>query len=389
MRHAFIYFQLICLAFLVQNYALAYRSCSPIKIKHGFYDGNKYKCNDDSYYMFGDEVLECQEDGIWKGKVPYCVSPNTIKVWHDNKEHRNLHNKSNFICSESGIKDPWKINQYEKGSCVVKLAIKENSDSTKINIRVMKNKQRCENIKHNIKDKHFKIFIYKCKDETNEDIELYLDEEKWYEIRICRIQVYSEIDFHCDMNSLSILHGFYEPPVISATYGEHFSYFCEKGFQLKGNKYVYCGEERSKNDTRCEKKIPNNNLVIPVIISMSILLVVLLLGCYFFKKRKTRNQKHAENRKSDHIYSEPIYMDLESNSNFKDEPPPLPKLRHHKEEIIIDSNDVHQESENVHSELPENESQETKNTILKETEMISLPLSTDHINKTNDLYTCN
>ncbi|XP_023210905.1 sushi, von Willebrand factor type A, EGF and pentraxin domain-containing protein 1-like [Centruroides sculpturatus] len=186
----------------VHNY---HSRCPPITIKNGIYNisENKYICNKGNYYLFGNETLECQEDGSWKGEMPYCATaiPTVIwKVFNDTKEIF-----LNGQCVEAKNNESWEIKVFGKPF----------TDPI--------------------------LFEYKLPYNTKENIRFTIRENLWHDFKICGIYVYSKKPETCMFSSLTLPNGYITSTDILLNYGEYISFNCNEGFQLHGYRYIYCG----------------------------------------------------------------------------------------------------------------------------------------------------
>ncbi|XP_067120725.1 complement component receptor 1-like protein isoform X2 [Centruroides vittatus] len=223
----------------VHNY---HSRCPPITIKNGIYNisENKYICTRGNYYLFGNETLECQEDGSWKGEMPYCATsiPTVIwKVFNDTKEIF-----LNGQCVEATNNESWEVKVFGKPFTGVRIIFEENGNSIGcpvVNLTV-NNQMYNERYKTDC-ERNPILFEYKLPYNTKENIRFTVRENLWHDFKICGIYVYSKQAETCMFSSLTLPNGYITSTDILLNYGEYISFNCNEGFQLHGYRYIYCG----------------------------------------------------------------------------------------------------------------------------------------------------
>ncbi|XP_023210915.1 sushi, von Willebrand factor type A, EGF and pentraxin domain-containing protein 1-like [Centruroides sculpturatus] len=221
-----------------------YSKCTPITIKNGFFNDNmhQYECNKDYYYyMFGNETLKCQDDGSWKGEIPYCARTIPTEIWKDGNDKKVILSYSR--CVEFGGNTSWEIKVNNQSFSAIRILFKANRDdigcpvvNLSVNRYVYKERYKTSCRQNTVQ------FTYEFKNVMNEDIKFTLKKKFSRYFEVCGISVYSKSEEKCPIQSLYPSNGYISPSnVNSLSYGEHVSFNCNEGFQLNGYRYLYCG----------------------------------------------------------------------------------------------------------------------------------------------------
>ncbi|XP_067120764.1 complement component receptor 1-like protein [Centruroides vittatus] len=226
--------------------------CAPITIKNGFFNATarRYECNKDYYYyMFGNNRLECQEDGNWKGEIPYCARTISVQLWKGDYEII-LKNR----CENSNGDKPWEIEVFGKPFSAIRIIFKENFDNIgcpDVNLSINK---KTYDESYKICEFDNKFFAYEFKNIMKINIKFTIKKDSSY-FDLCGICVYSKSEEKCPIASINLPNGYISPSnVNSLNYGEHLSFNCDEGFQLNGYRYLYCGVTDISNEIpQCQR----------------------------------------------------------------------------------------------------------------------------------------
>ncbi|XP_023244803.1 complement receptor type 2-like isoform X2 [Centruroides sculpturatus] len=373
---------LIFICKTVQNYN---SSCPPITVKDGIFNltENKYQCHYGNYYLFGNKTLICQEDGNWKGEVPYCANSIYAEIRKDG--HNITKSLNENKCIAAGTNGPWEIKLFEKSFSAITIVFKAHTSNIGCPIVFLfVNNNRHEERHKTSCDSMVTQFTYEFKNDMTGNIKFYLSQHSWHKFQVCGIHIYSKSKVKCPIAPINLPNGYISPSnVNSLNYGEHVSFNCNEGFQLNGHRYLYCGVtnistqipqcqriqcknspmkilngmwenwNQSKNyshedeihlicnpgyklnATGSIKCLKNGNWshthsaclewkfpLYLVVIAVITLLIVLLIGLFVIFKNRKRRSSSDEDTKPEHIYSEINEM---YEGGEKEEPPPLPK----------------------------------------------------------------
>ncbi|XP_023220562.1 CUB and sushi domain-containing protein 3-like isoform X3 [Centruroides sculpturatus] len=233
----------LTLIFICKRVQNCNSGCPPITVKDGIFNvaENKYKCSYGNYYLFGNETLICQEDGSWKGEVPYCANSIYAEIWKDG--HNTTENLNENNCIGAGTDGPWEIKLFEKSFSAIRIKFKAYGNDTGCPIvSLIVNNNRYEERHKTSCDRNVTQFTYEFKNDMTGNIKFNLKQCSWHEFQVCGIHIYSKSKEKCSIASINLPNGYISPSnVNSLNYGEYVSFNCNEGFQLNGYRYLYCG----------------------------------------------------------------------------------------------------------------------------------------------------